>query len=83
MAESTAHLTDHVFPHLPVRQWVRAVPKRLCYYLQRDKGALDAALRIFLRVVQGTDQLSRGNEAQRVQPREEEVATAQANGKSL
>jgi len=28
------------------------VPKRLRYYLQRDKGALNAALRIFLRVVQ-------------------------------
>jgi len=31
---------------------VLSVPKRLHYYLQRDKGALDAALRIFLRVVQ-------------------------------
>ncbi len=47
-----AHLCDHVFPHLPVRQWVLSVPKRLRYYLQRDKGALNAALRIFLRVVQ-------------------------------
>ena len=28
------------------------VPKRLRDYLQRDKGALNAALRIFLRVVQ-------------------------------
>ena len=52
MAEAAAHLTDHVFPHLPVRQWVLSVPKRLRYYLQRDKGALNAALRIFLRVVQ-------------------------------
>ncbi len=47
-----AHLADHVFPRLPVRQWVLSVPKRLRYYLQRDKGALNAALRIFLRVVQ-------------------------------
>jgi len=31
---------------------VLSVPKRLRYYLQRDKGALNAALRIFLRVVQ-------------------------------
>jgi len=54
MAEAAAHLTDHVFPRLPVRQWVLSVlsvPKRLRYYLQRDKGALNAALRIFLRVV--------------------------------
>ncbi len=52
MAEAAAHLTDHVFPRLPVRQWVLSVPRRLRYYLQRDKGALNAALRIFLRVVQ-------------------------------
>jgi hypothetical protein len=54
MAETAAHLTDYVFPHLPVRQWVLSVPKRVRYYLQRDKGALNAALRIFLRVVQQT-----------------------------
>ena len=41
-----------MFPRLPVRQWVLSVPKRLRYYLQREKGALNAALRIFLRVVQ-------------------------------
>ena len=29
MAETAAHLTDHVFPRLPVRQWVLSVPKRL------------------------------------------------------
>ncbi len=52
MAEAAAHLCDHVFPRLPVRQWVLSVPKRIRYYLQKDKGALNAALRIFLRVVQ-------------------------------
>jgi hypothetical protein len=26
MAETAAHLTDHVFPRLPVRQWVLSVP---------------------------------------------------------
>jgi hypothetical protein len=31
---------------------VPSAPKRPRYYLQRDKGALNAALRIFLRVVQ-------------------------------
>jgi hypothetical protein len=36
MAETAAHLVDHVFPPLPVRQWVLAVPKRLRYFLQRD-----------------------------------------------
>lgn len=31
MVETAAHLTDHVFPRLPVRQWVLSVPKRLRY----------------------------------------------------
>ena len=35
-AETAAHLVDHVFPPLPVRQWVLAVPKRLRYFLQPD-----------------------------------------------
>jgi len=26
MVETTAHLTDHVFPRLPVRQWVLSLP---------------------------------------------------------
>ena len=34
-----------------------SVPKRLRYYLQRDKGTLNAALRIFLRVVQQSLQI--------------------------
>ena len=34
-------------PLLPVRPWGLSVPKRLRYYLQRDKGALNAALRCF------------------------------------
>ena len=29
MVETAAHLTDHVLPHLAVRQWVLSVPKRL------------------------------------------------------
>ena len=29
MAEVAAHITDHVLPHLPARQWVLSLPKRL------------------------------------------------------
>ena len=54
MAETAAHLADHVFPRLAVRQWVLSVPKRLRYFLQRDGVALNTALRIFLRVIQGS-----------------------------
>jgi hypothetical protein len=38
MVETAAHLTDHVLPELPLRQWVLAVPKRLHCFLQRDPG---------------------------------------------
>jgi hypothetical protein len=51
MAQTAAHLTDHVFPCLPVRQWVLSVPKRLRYYMQRDGATLRMVLRIFLRVI--------------------------------
>ena len=33
MVETAAHLTDHVFPRLPVRRWVLSVPKRLRYLI--------------------------------------------------
>jgi DNA-directed RNA polymerase subunit RPC12/RpoP len=52
MVATAAHLTDHVLPPLPVRQWVLAVPKRLRYFLHRDADLQDAALRLFLRVVE-------------------------------
>ena len=53
MAETAAHLTDHVFPRLPVRQWVvLSVPKRLRYFLQRDTALQGAVLRILLRAVE-------------------------------
>jgi hypothetical protein len=52
MVETAAHLTDHVFPRLPVRQWVLSVPKRLRYFMQRDGVVLNMVLRIFLRVIE-------------------------------
>ena len=51
MVETAAHLTDHVFPRLPVRQWMLSVPKRLRYFMQRDGAVLNMVLRIFLRVI--------------------------------
>ncbi len=52
MVETAVHLTDHVFPRLPVRQWVLSVPKRLRYFMQRDRAVLNMVLRIFLRVIE-------------------------------
>jgi len=45
-------LVDHVFPPLPVRQWVLAVPKRLRWYLGREPRALSAVFPICLRVIE-------------------------------
>jgi hypothetical protein len=42
---------DHIFPRLPVRQWVLSVPKRLRHFMQRDDAVLSMVLRIFLRVM--------------------------------
>jgi len=51
MVETAAHLTDHVLPRLPVRQWVLSVLTRLRYFMQRDGAILNLVLRIFLRVI--------------------------------
>ena len=51
MVETAAQLTGHVFPRLPVRQWVLSVPKRLRYFMQRDGAVLNMVLRIFLQVI--------------------------------
>jgi hypothetical protein len=54
MAETAPHLVDHVFPPLPVRQWVLAVPKRLRYFLQREANGLCTPVsRLSLRKAQG------------------------------
>jgi len=52
MAQTAAHLVDHVFPRLPVRQWVLSVPKPLRYFLECEPRALGAVLHIFLRAVE-------------------------------
>ena len=51
---TAAHLSDHVFPRLPVRQWVLSVPKRLGCFMQRDGPVQGMVLRIFLRVIAQT-----------------------------
>ena len=52
MAEIAAHLVDHVFPPLPVRQWVLAVPKRLRYFIERDAALQGTVLRILVSEVE-------------------------------
>jgi hypothetical protein len=52
MVETAAHLADHVIPHLPVRQWVLSVPKRLRYHLEHDPAVQNAALHIFITAIE-------------------------------
>ena len=51
MAEVAAHLTDEVIPHLPTRQWVLSVPKRLRPFLHQTPEVASAVLGIFLRTL--------------------------------
>lgn len=48
MVETAAHQVDHVFPKVPVRQWVLSLPKRLRYFLYHNPKITNKVLRIFL-----------------------------------
>ena len=48
MAQTAAHLADHVIPPVPVRQWVISVPKRLRCFLANRPEAVAALTKIFL-----------------------------------
>lgn len=52
MAETAAHLVDHVFPQVPVRQWVISLPKRLRYFLHPEAERVNPVLRSFLQEVE-------------------------------
>ncbi len=52
MAESSAHLMDHVFPSaVPVRQWVLTLPYPLRYRCAYDARLTSEVLRAFLRAL--------------------------------
>lgn len=53
MAERAAHLVDHVFPDVPVRQWVLSLPHRLRYLLAWDHDLCRAASGVAVRAVLG------------------------------
>ena len=53
MAERAAHLLDHVFPDVPVRQWVLSLPYRLRYQLAWDHDVCRAVVAVFVRAVLG------------------------------
>jgi len=53
MAERAAHLVDHVFPPVPVRQWVLSLPHRIRYVLAWDHPLCRAVVGVFMRAVLG------------------------------
>lgn len=53
MAERAAHLVDHVFPPVPVRQWVLTLPHRLRYTLAWNHDLCRAVVGVYVRTVLG------------------------------
>jgi Putative transposase len=53
MAERAAHLIDHVFPDVLVRQWVLSLPYRLRDVLAWDHDPCRAVVAVYLRAVLG------------------------------
>ncbi|MGD8362582.1 MAG: transposase, partial [Gemmatimonadota bacterium] len=54
MAQTAAHLVDHVIPHVPVRQFVLSVPKRLRPFLHYRPRTASAVLHILLRALRSS-----------------------------
>lgn len=52
MAQIAAHLVDHVFPKVPVRQWVLSLPKRLRYFLHHHHEYISPVLNILISAVE-------------------------------
>ena len=52
MVEMAAHMVEHVFPAVAVRQWVVVFPKRLRYFLNVDAGCLSGVVGIAMSEVQ-------------------------------
>jgi len=51
MADSAAHLRDHVFPAVPVRQWVLTLPMQLRFLLAWRPKLIGLTLTLFLRAL--------------------------------
>ena len=51
MAQTAAHLVDHVIPHVPVRQWVLSLPIPLRLLLAAQPKLVTPVLQVVLRVI--------------------------------
>lgn len=82
MAERAAHLLDHVFPDVPVRQWVLSLPYRLRYQLAWNHDVCRGVVGVFIRAVLGFLR-ARGRDAGVANGRGGAVAVIQRFGGSL
>ncbi len=53
MTDWAAHLVDHVFPAVPIRQWVLTLPPRVRYLLAWDHALCRDVVAVYLRAVAG------------------------------
>jgi hypothetical protein len=53
MSDTAAHLVDHVFPVVPVRQWVLSLPFALRYRMAYDARLTSDVLTVFIRALFG------------------------------
>ena len=51
MAETAAHLLDHVIPHVPVRQWVLSFPIPLRHLFASNPALLSPVLQVITRAL--------------------------------
>jgi hypothetical protein len=51
MADTAAYLVDHVFPQVPIRQWVLSFPWQIRLHLARDSKLLTRAINVFIEEV--------------------------------
>ena len=53
MTERAAHLVDHVFPDVPIRQWVLPLQYRVRYLLAWDHDVCRAVVAVSMRAILG------------------------------
>ena len=82
MTERAAHLVDHVFPDVPVRQWVLSLPHRVRYVLAWDHDVCRAVVAVSMRAILGFLR-HRSREAGVVDPRGGAVVIVQRFGWAL
>jgi hypothetical protein len=51
MTDTAAHLTDRIFPHTPVRQWVLSLPFRIRLLIAFDSKLCSEVLNIFIKII--------------------------------